>query len=286
MRFRSNNDCGEDALRDQESFLVEFNTMFWLGILLDTMCSTVTGFPLLISGEDGAMAVRSPGRQSPASTNQGPADVSTTSYHLQDESRSQEIVTSSMPLRNSPLSHGDVDTVNRRVSRGTEWTMKEEVPTTILLFMCLLLRGLKIIQTQLDQFASPQQIENAVQGALLTYQQWQSKYETSMTLCVENYGSLPHKVRTGHSIFAAHWYYALMLLSSKLHEFDSKGLGDRRRAYERKQNSTAAKLALASAIGIARLATRCNDVNYPVSSATLDEGRHIMLSEPWCEISK
>jgi hypothetical protein len=260
--------------------LNEFNTLFWLGVMCDTTSSAVTGHPLVILDDDCAIDARSPDSQSSSGTDQRQADTTTTSYYSQDESPWQELARKRTPLWNNLLFRSDVRNVDRAPSAlEAERTLKEAIPVKVLLF-----RRLTTIQTLLDQFASRKRVENAVQDALLVHQQWQLRYEAFMISCVEEYASIPHKVRSWHTILAAHWYYGLMLLSTKIQKIDDEGLGDAHRADERKQNSTAAKFALASAIGVARLATCCIGVSYPVSSDALDEGSHIMLSEPWCEI--
>ena len=261
-----------------QSFLNEFNLIYWLAVMCDTTTSAVTGRPPVISDDDCAIQVSS---ECSMRLNQNEEDVSV----VRAESSQQRL--SSTHLRNKrsiPI------WTNRLLNRSFDpignlnWPvpeievakiLKEAIPVKVLLF-----RRVAHLQALVGRSAAESEVERAIQDSLQVYQQWQAQYGSFMHQCSTDVTLAAH-LWSWHVILSVHWHYGVILLSEAIASVDEQRLGNPQQMIERLETSTATNLAIASAIQVTRLALANSREKCVLAP---DHQLDAMLSEPWSEI--
>ena len=277
MELRAIVKMGRPLTSDQQYFLTDFNTLFWLSVMCDTTASAISGRPLVISDDDCAIESICPELLStPLSKDmsQGsPAEMLSSS----DGWKKPASVWSSILVKEMDanehlaLPYGNNEPAD---------IIKEAIPLKVLFF-----RHIGTLQTLIDRMAPEKRLEKAIQDALLVCKQWQAKYGEFMDGLAEGYTTMCSYLRSWHTILAAHWHYGVMLFAEKMQFVRSVRLNGNLRHGEEQLAYTPTNMALSSAMQVIKLAYFCLGASR-TSTISTDPGQSqlAMLSEPWCEI--
>ena len=136
------------------------------------------------------------------------------------------------------------------------------------------------MQTLIDEVAPEDQLEKAIQDALVVYKQWQAKYGEFMDGFAERYGSACAYLRAWHTILAAYWHYGVMLFAEKMQMATSVHANDNL-SVKQQPAYAPTSMALSSAMQVIKLSYFCLAASR-TSTLPADPGQSqlAMLSEP------
>ena len=161
--------------------------------------------------------------------------------------------------------------------------LSDATPVKVLLF-----RRITHLQKLIYRNASPEALENDIQGSLSVYQHWNRVYKRFMQDCIINHQSLMPRIQSWYVILSGHWHLATLLLADTIEEIDQARIGlDSRRQYReaidlvttlRRENALMVSgLAQSSLSALDLPAAKLRDFHDSVNEVAF-------LTEPWTSV--
>ncbi|KAI1752831.1 hypothetical protein F4782DRAFT_498727 [Xylaria castorea] len=251
--------------------------LYWLAVMFDTISASMNQRPVVVvdrdcqhdATDDSTLAEQDNGGQSIV-----PYSEQRWAIHLfmQDDPKSP-----SQPLR-WPCSY---DAAARAVTRSG--------PVKILLY-----RHVYYLQDAIKRRYRGELIEEIIRNAVLVYRYWNTTYGVFFRDLIQNYGTVPPRIRSWFFCILAHWHLAALILADLLEWVDEAGLGDYRASQVRVRSGTSENIRRASADELADLARIVTPSDWAQGMATppppqlpgfhsaVNQGT--ILTEPWTEI--
>lgn len=272
-------DASHPNFRGQQSFLADFNTLFWLAVMCDTTASVISERPLVIVDDDCTVQMSESQSSSPPSITATPDHVSTPGSDASTQiGGGRSVSVWKAVLTNEVAEPSEPSMLS--ASNTIEATIEAAIPLKVLLF-----RRIGILQTLIDRkTAVVPEIDSAMQDVLLVFNQWEAKYGRFMDNCMDKYGTMSRRLRSLHTTLMAHWHYGIMLFARKVEEHNKRVRSQRGHRMDLAWDPV--KLARRSADKVARLAQFCLELSRttPIHAPFEDDNQLTILNEPWCEL--
>ncbi|KAJ5826577.1 hypothetical protein N7447_003340 [Penicillium robsamsonii] len=220
--------------------------MFWLGVMFDTLSAAMYQRPLVVSDEDSEISSASRAIAEPED------QTGLDHWNIPNrEIRRKQDVWGDLFLRSSMERQGSSQVQPRWPCSYEEAAsiLSEATPVKVLLY-----RRVTQLQTLVYRGASPDEIENSIQKALLVCQRWDSTYQSFMVDCVTNHELLPSRIQSWYVILDGHWHLAAMLLADVLESIDKCRLGSDVAREARQATHLVATVRTNNALAVAGLA--------------------------------
>lgn len=258
-----------------------FNLLFWMGVMFDTLTAAMHQRPPVISDEDSQIPCVS------LSTSPGTKSVDLDGWSMaSNHSRAKE--------KQDDL-WGDLFLHKRapdQTPKLTRWPFSYEEAAEILSdatpVKVLLYRRVTHLQKLIYRNASPEALENDIQGSLSVYQHWNRVYKLFMQDCMANHQNLMPRIQSWYVILSGHWHLATLLLADTVEIIDQARLGlESRREYReaidlvatlRRENSLMVSSMAQSSLSTLDLpAAKLRDFHDSVNEVAF-------LTEPWTSV--
>ncbi|KAJ5382206.1 hypothetical protein N7517_000117 [Penicillium concentricum] len=235
-----------DPLLSSQEHRTTIDLMFWLGVMFDTLSAAMYQRPLVVSDEDSQISSSS----RPLAEPEDQIDFDHWNIPSRQIRRTQD-VWGDLFLRSSKERQGSSQVQPRWPCSYEEAAsiLSEATPVKVLLY-----RRVTQLQTLVYRGASPDQIENGIQKALLVCQHWDSTYQSFMVDCVTNHELLPSRIQSWYVILDSHWHLAAMLLADVLESIDKCRLGSDIAREARQTTHLVATVRTNNALAVAGLA--------------------------------
>ena len=258
-----------------------FNLLFWMGVMFDTLTAAMYQRPPVISDEDSQIPCVSLSTSSVAKS----VDLdgwSMASSHARAKEKQDNLWGDLFLHKRAPDQAPKLTRWPFSYEEAAEM-LSDATPVKVLLF-----RRITHLQKLIYRNASPEALENDIQGSLSVYQHWNRVYKRFMQDCIANHQNLMPRIQSWYVILSGHWHLATLLLADTIEEIDQARIGlDSRRQYReaidlvttlRRENALMVSgLAQSSLSALDLPAAKLRDFHDSVNEVAF-------LTEPWTSV--
>ena len=258
-----------------------FNLLFWMGVMFDTLTAAMHQRPPVISDEDSQISCVSLSTSSVTKS----VDLdgwSMASSHTRTKEKQDNLWGDLFLHKRAPDQAPKLTRWPFSYKEAAEM-LSDATPVKVLLF-----RRITHLQKLIYRNASPEALENDIQGSLSVYQHWNRVYKQFMQDCIINHQSLMPRIQSWYVILSGHWHLATLLLTDTIEEIDQARIGlESRREYReaiglvttlRRENALMVSgLAQSSLSALDLPAAKLRDFHDSVNEVAF-------LTEPWTSV--